>query len=118
MLGVVNSNYEFIMVDVGMNGCVSDGGILSNSKFCQLLRPNGLHIHPAEVLPNSNKTAPFVCVVDDTFAISHNLLKPYSLNRINFKTKNFQLSSKSHTLDSGKCFWNFKFKIWNISKKY
>jgi hypothetical protein len=42
MLALVNSNYEFIMVDVGTNGRRSNGGVLGNSKFGQLLNKNSL----------------------------------------------------------------------------
>lgn len=36
-MAIVNANYEFIMVDVGANGRVSDGGVFSNTKFYELL---------------------------------------------------------------------------------
>jgi hypothetical protein len=78
MLAVVSSNYEFIIVDVGTNGRVSDGGVLANSKFGQLLNKNSLQTPQPERLPNSEKTLPFVSVADDAFAMSENLLKPYS----------------------------------------
>ena len=32
-MAVVNTNYKFIMVDVGTNGRVSDGGVFSNTEF-------------------------------------------------------------------------------------
>lgn len=37
-MAVVNANYEFIMIDVGANGRVSDGGVFSNTKFYQTER--------------------------------------------------------------------------------
>lgn len=41
-MAVVNANYEFIMVDVGTNGRVSDGGVLQNTAFGQQLKNNAL----------------------------------------------------------------------------
>lgn len=35
LMAVVNANYEFIMVDAGTNGRVSDGGVLQNTIFGQ-----------------------------------------------------------------------------------
>lgn len=35
LMAVVNANCEFIMVDVGTNGRVSDGGVLQNTAFGQ-----------------------------------------------------------------------------------
>lgn len=32
-MALVNSNYEFIFVDVGKNGRVSDGGVIESTEF-------------------------------------------------------------------------------------
>jgi len=32
-MAIVNANYQFIMVDVGANGRISDGGVLYYTKF-------------------------------------------------------------------------------------
>jgi len=37
LMGIVNANYKFLMVDVGANGRVSDGGVFSNTMFCKSL---------------------------------------------------------------------------------
>lgn len=50
MMAVVNCNYEFIMVDAGINGRISDGGVLSDKT-----------LQPAP-LPNSERILPFVFV--------------------------------------------------------
>jgi len=36
-MAVVDSNYEFIMVDIGANGRMLDGAVITNTKFGQLL---------------------------------------------------------------------------------
>lgn len=33
LMAIVNSNYEFIYVDVGKNGRISDGGVIETTKF-------------------------------------------------------------------------------------
>jgi len=38
LMAVVNARKEFIMVDVGMNGQISDGGVFFYSKFGELLQ--------------------------------------------------------------------------------
>lgn len=50
-MAIVNANYEFIMVDVGANGRVSDGGVFSNAKFYELLVEKKLNIPEADKLP-------------------------------------------------------------------
>lgn len=37
LIAIVDSNYEFIMCDVGTNGSVSDGGVINNIKFYKKL---------------------------------------------------------------------------------
>ena len=32
-MALVNANYEFIFVDVGKNGRISDGGVIESTKF-------------------------------------------------------------------------------------
>lgn len=53
-MAVVDSNYEFIMVDVGNNGRMSDGVVITNTKFGQLLEKRELNIPPSKIMPNSN----------------------------------------------------------------
>jgi hypothetical protein len=50
-MAVVNANYEFIIVDVGTNGRVSDGGVFSNTEFYRRLVNNELHIPQPDDLP-------------------------------------------------------------------
>ncbi|XP_057654402.1 putative nuclease HARBI1 [Diorhabda carinulata] len=33
LMAIANANYELIMIDVGTNGRVSDGGVIKNTKF-------------------------------------------------------------------------------------
>jgi len=35
LLAICNSNYEFLVTDVGSNGCNNDAGIWAKSKFSQ-----------------------------------------------------------------------------------
>jgi len=77
MMAVVNANCEFIMVDVGINGRISDGGVLSYTAFGRALSDNSLGLLEPTQLPNSKKQLPFTFLGDDAFALTENLLKPY-----------------------------------------
>lgn len=48
---IVNAKYQFIMVDVGANGRISDGGVLKNTIFWQKLSQNQLNIPDTRELP-------------------------------------------------------------------
>lgn len=77
-MAVVNSNYEFVMVDAGINGRISDGGVLAHTSFGRALSNKSLKIPEPAQLPNSEKILPFVFVGDDAFALTEKFMKPYS----------------------------------------
>lgn len=78
LLAIVNARKEFIMVDAGMNGRVSDGGILYYSRFGELLQQNALNLPQPSSLPNINERFPFSFVGDEAFALHVNVMKPYA----------------------------------------
>jgi hypothetical protein len=54
LMAAVNAKYEFIMVDVGCNGRISDGGVIANTKFYQLLTKGKLRLPPPAKVRNAN----------------------------------------------------------------
>jgi len=83
LLALVNAKKEFIMVDVGMNGRISDGGVMFYSKFGELFQENKLNLPPPTPLPNTTDHFPYVFVADEAFALHINLMKPYSQRLLN-----------------------------------
>lgn len=60
LMAVVNANYEFIMCDFGVNGRISDGGVIEYTQFYQKLKDGKLKI-PLPCKPtNSEREMPFV----------------------------------------------------------
>ncbi|XP_050311340.1 uncharacterized protein LOC126746961 [Anthonomus grandis grandis] len=79
LMAIVDANYNFIMVDVGTNGRVSDGRVLYNGDFWEMFQNNWLNIPDASKLPNTDeKKFPYVFIGNDAFALSEQLLKPFS----------------------------------------
>lgn len=78
LLAVVDANYRFLVVDVGCNGRVSDGGVFNNSSFSSCIKDNSLNFPPPMNLPNTNLASPFTLVADDAFPLQSNIMKPYS----------------------------------------
>lgn len=78
LLALVNANYEFLIVDVGLNGRISDGEVLGHSDFGKMMENQSLNIPEPQQVRRSNKILPYVFVADDAFAMNQNLLKPYS----------------------------------------
>lgn len=78
LLALVDANYNFIYVDCGGNGRISDGGIYKNSSLYKAINDNNMLNFPAPTpLPGRNKRVPYCIIGDDAFALSHNLMKPY-----------------------------------------
>ncbi|XP_044766239.1 protein ANTAGONIST OF LIKE HETEROCHROMATIN PROTEIN 1-like [Coccinella septempunctata] len=78
LLAVVDANYNFIYVNVGCQGKISDGGVFNNTFFKKALEENSLHFPPPRALPGRSSTTPFVIVADDAFPLSPNIMKAYS----------------------------------------
>jgi hypothetical protein len=75
LMAVLNSNYECIMADAGINGRISGGGVLRNTAFGKALVDKLLQIPEPGTLPYNEKKLPFVFVWDDTFAMTENFMK-------------------------------------------
>ncbi|KAL3260396.1 hypothetical protein MRX96_016521 [Rhipicephalus microplus] len=77
LLAVVDSDYKFVIVDVGAYGKQSDGGVLEQSKFGCRLENGKLHIPRDLEPPNTSHPAPCVFVADEGFQLCTDFLRPY-----------------------------------------
>lgn len=90
LFAVVNANYEFIYVHCGSNGRVSDGGILQDTDFGDLLDERKLNIPSPSSFPTyRNICLPFVFIGDEAFPLKENLMKPYPGKQISHDEKIF-----------------------------
>lgn len=81
-MAVVNANYEYLYVDVGTNGRISDGGVIRESSFGDLLESNRLNLPSPAILPGTDIEVPYVFVGDEAFRLTTNLMKPYSIGTL------------------------------------
>ncbi|CAH1983858.1 unnamed protein product [Acanthoscelides obtectus] len=84
IMALVNADYEFIFVDVGKNGRLSDGGVIESTKFYHKLIHGQLH------LPNNTDTENnfnFVFLGDEAFSLHENFLKPYPQRDLSYNGK-------------------------------
>lgn len=77
LMAIVDAQYQFILCDFGTNGSVSDGGVLQNTKFFQMLQNNELSIPAEELVTNSSRHLPYVFVADDAFPLISDIMKPF-----------------------------------------
>ena len=89
LMALVNAKYEFIMVEAGTNGRVSDGGVYSNTKFCDYYENGKLNLPNPSQIENFNRDMPYVFVTDDAFPLNENFMKPYSHSGLSKEEINF-----------------------------
>ena len=78
LLAIVDADYKFLLVDVGCNGRVADGGVYRNSKINSAFEENLLNVPDPKPLPGCSTVTPYMIVADDAFPLKTYIQKPYS----------------------------------------
>lgn len=89
LMAVVNAYYEFLYIDVGTNGRVSDGGVWANSSLCARLQEGTIGLPADEQLSDSHRILPYVFVGDDAFPLKRHFMKPYPFKHQNNEQRIF-----------------------------
>ena len=76
LLALVDSNYEFLYIDVGANGLCSDGGIFKDYNLYKALENSTAGLPPRTLLPHDDQPLPHFIAGDDAFGLRTWLLKP------------------------------------------
>lgn len=115
LLAITDAKYKFIVVDIGAYGRNNDSGILSSSKFGQLLQNNMLGIPPNKCLPGTTIPVPHVFVGDEAFPLCEHIMRPYPgsqvLNDSEKKIFNYRLSRARRLVESSFGILQQKFEI-------
>lgn len=102
LLALVDAEYKFLFVDIGMNGRMHDSAVFRESPLGNKVYSNTLPLPSPCELPGFNYKLPYIIVGDDAFALKPNLLKPYpsrglALDKIIF---NYRLSRARKTVEN------------------
>jgi hypothetical protein len=105
LMCVGSADYQIIMADAGVNGRISDGGVLGYTRFGRLLNDGGLNLPEPSPLPNAQNQdqVPFVFVGDEAFDLTKNFMKPFGLTgRLSLSQHvfNFRLSHARHVIEN------------------
>lgn len=97
LLAVFDSNYKFVLVDVGAYGKESDSTIFRNSTLYKILIRNELPLPVSQPLGNDHNnepSIPYVLVGDEAFGLSKHVMRPYGGQNLNVKQRvyNYRLS--------------------------
>ena len=101
-MAVSNADSNFIYVDVGTNGRVSDGGVWDNCSLWQHIENGSAGIPDEEVLPNSSTRLPYVIVADDAFLLKRHIMKPFPHQNQNLEQHvfSYRLSRAQRTVEN------------------
>ncbi|KAM5125941.1 LOW QUALITY PROTEIN: uncharacterized protein ACMZJ9_021255 [Mantella aurantiaca] len=101
LMAVADANYNLISVDVGSFGSAPNSSVFQHSEFYKQLSQGQLEIPEPRPLPASDPDFPMVFVADEAFAISNNLMRPYSSRSLDEKRTNFnyRLSMARRTVE-------------------
>lgn len=66
----VKAKYQFLYIDIGMNGRISDGGVLQRANFFEELEKNELRIPNSETITGTHRKLPFIFLSGDAFRFS------------------------------------------------
>ena len=69
---------NFIFVNVGCQGRISDGGVFSNTSIYDKIQRGELDLPRSSRLPGGAADLPFVFVADDAFPLQKHIIKPFS----------------------------------------
>lgn len=102
LMAIANANCEFIYCDVGTNGRISDGGVISNTTFYEQLVSVNLKIPLSSRLSHNDKILPYVFIGDEAFAMRPDFLKPYPRDKLNKETRifNYRLSRARRVVEN------------------
>uniref|UniRef100_A0A182N400 DDE Tnp4 domain-containing protein n=1 Tax=Anopheles dirus TaxID=7168 RepID=A0A182N400_9DIPT len=92
LLALVDADYNFLYVNVGGQGGISDGGIFKNSRLHEMLENKRLDIPEPEILRAPyNIQVPYFILGDKAFAFTNYCIRPYGgpENRLGPIQRNF-----------------------------
>jgi hypothetical protein len=81
LFAVVDADYNFIYVDVGCKGRISDGGVFKHTNLYRELENKTLNIPPPKILQIPyNVKVPYCIVGDNAFALNEYTMKSFAGN--------------------------------------
>ena len=116
LMGMIGPEYEFLFVDVGMNGRNSDGGNWSQSPLKSALVSGSLNLPDPTPLPGRSRPVPYVCTGDDAFSLSSFMMKPYPQKGLTTDRRvfNYRLSRMRRISENG---FGILANLWRVSRR-
>lgn len=115
LMVIVNAKYDFIMVHTGTNGKVSDGGVLGETKFYELLMTGSLKLPPPVTPEGTSYSLPYTFVADEAFALLENLIKPFPQRGLSHDERifNYRLSRARRVVENAFGLLSSRFRVFH-----
>jgi len=112
LLALVDAEYNFIYVNAGCNGRVSDGGVYNNSGLSTAIQNNTLDFPKDQFLPGTHDKVPYVIIADEAFKATRVLMKPWG-QRTSKQKKifNYRLSRARRVVENAFGILSNKFQV-------
>ncbi|CAH1957433.1 unnamed protein product [Acanthoscelides obtectus] len=103
LLALVDANYKFIYVNIGVNGRISDGGVFSACGLYKRMQNKTLNLPPDRALPGRTNKVPYVFIADEAFPLSNHLMKPFPQRSLTYDNRiyNYRLSRARRMVECG-----------------
>ena len=115
LMAIVDANYKFIYVDIGVNGRISDGGVFDSCEFSKKLSSqlNILNIPEQTCLPGTNVKVPYYLVADEAFPLTSHIMKPYPQRNLTHSKRifNYRLSRARRIVENAFGILSSRFQI-------
>ncbi|XP_077149254.1 uncharacterized protein LOC143810032 [Ranitomeya variabilis] len=114
LMALVNANYEFVDVDVGMNGRVSDGGVFDHTSFGEALKNNQLQLPRNE---DTKGNLNYVFIADEAFPLHPHLLKPFAQRTLTAERRifNYRLSRARRVVENAFGIMANRFRVFHTA---
>lgn len=116
LMAIVNAKYEFIMCDFGINGRISDGGVMQNTAFHEKLCSNELRLPTPKPPKYSNTPLPYVFIGDEAFSLRSDFLKPFNQRELTHDRKifSYRLSRARRVVENVFGIMASRFRIFHV----
>lgn len=103
LLAVVDANYRFLYIDVGVNGRISDGGVFRESSLNKGIDKGKIPFPDDQCLPGQNVPVSYVFVADEAFPLSQRIIKPYCNRGLTNEKRicNYRISRARRVVENG-----------------
>lgn len=89
LMAVVDTNYNFVFIDVGAYGKECDSAVFKETEFWKRIVGDKLNIPRPKQLPGAGSELPYVFVADEAFGLHQHVLRPYGGHQLDSIKKNF-----------------------------